>query len=278
MERIMNGLLLAGVIAAVPLGLAVMVMGCATRDVASTTQKKAISQQRALPATVKKDSQGKTFVQFPKSAKLSRANKRMLQDAATAKLNTMPTPKAGEVVKMQIYLDEWISVSDLLVDKRLPNAHSGKRMLNQFIENRLASEWQFGSHFYYMPPITGEIRSRRETETNYEFTLAQDLLPSHVHKTNQLVVRISKEKVKNPNQLWEFYTPGVKISCEGFLSREDNTIVIHAQGKFELRKGIGTSNRWARINSIDLGISVKLTMPDIPDGQGNVRVGEPIVE
>lgn len=99
-----------------------------------------------------------------------------------------------------------------------------------------------------------------------------------MHKTNQLVVRISKEKVKNPDQLWEFYTPGVKISCEGFLSREDNTIVIHAQGKFKLRKGIGTSNRWAHINSIDLGISVKLTMPDIPDGHGNVIVGEPIVE
>ena len=271
---------IVGAIIAVLLGSAVAVTGCATRGVDSTIQKKEISQQRALPATLQKDSRGKTFIKFPKSAKLSRANRRMLEDAATAQLDTMPTPKPGDVAKMHIRLEEWISVSDFMVDKRLPNAHNGKRMLSQFIENRLVSEWQFGSHFYYMPPITGEIRTRRENEDNYEFTLAQDLLPSHVHKTNQLVVRILKEKVKPAERsyLWEYYKPGVKINCQGFLSREGNTIVIDAQGKLELRKGIGMSFNWAHLNSINLGITVELTMPDIPDGDGKVEVGEPIVD
>lgn len=263
------------------LGIAVAVTGCATRSVDSTIPKKEISQQRALPATLQKDSRGKTFIKFPKSAKLSRANRRMLEDAATAQLDTMPTPKPGDVAKLQIYLDEWISMSDLLVDKRIPNAHNGKRMLDKFIENRLAAEWQFGSHFYYMPPITGEIRARsRDNDEYYEFTLAQELLPSHVHKTGRLVVRILKEKVKEAEltRLWEYYIPGRKINCEGFLSREGNTIVIDAQGKFELRKGIGMSFNWAHLNSINLGITVELTMPDIPDGDGKVEVGEPIVD
>ena len=255
--------------------LTLLLSGCATLSVDTDSEYSQISKQREFTVILKKDSQGNFITHVPKEVKISRSKRSMLDMAAKMHLDTLPSPNPGDVLIEHVRFEEWVGMKDLLSDKQIHNAHNGKAILKRFMENRLVGEWMFGSNKYYMPPITGEIYFRRERDNSFDFTLAQDTLPSHVPKTNKVVVRVSKEKLRTfeSQKLLELYKPGVKINCEGFLSREGNAIIIDAQGTLSIDSKSFRGPKWIRQSKINLGFPVKFIYPEPEYPDGKTRVG-----
>ena len=249
---------------------AMMLVGCGA--VVDNDLNYSISKQRHITVYTKKDSNGKFTYEISDDVKITRHKLRVVETAIKDKLESLPTPKTGDVIRTTIRFKERVKIQNLFAEG-IRNPHDGKTILKRFIENRIVGDYVYGRD--YMPSIRGEIGSSRETTKSYDFTLAQALLPSHVHKTNSVVVRVLKEKLSDEEskQILKTYKRGVKIKCEGFLSREGNSIIIDAQGIFEKVKPYTTTNGWSRINRLDLGLTIEAIYRENAEPIGHTNIG-----
>ena len=179
----------------------------------------------------------KVSIKFPKHIKISGSRKSEIKEQIRKELIRKP-----EAEKVTFNLEEQIELSDILILKNQNyNAITARNVLRQFYDNHIASGFRY-TEPYVMPPLEGVIWSVKERDHDYELHLdPTGLLPSRIHKIDKVLVRISKKKLRDLNNFrgQDPFKSGDLIKVEGFLSKENNNIIISAQGRYVLRSRKG---------------------------------------